>query len=149
MYFKFLHRSILSNLIYCCRLTESLFICSKLFELLSLAVALAELTWPTILSRRNLFRYGRYASLLMRVSFHLEASTYVYSRRLYSSCLSGCREVFLDFDPISVSKLNEKKICAPESLGSTLLSEIKLRNIVENARQVCKVYTILPFMHSI
>lgn len=76
----------------------------KLFELLSLAVALAELTWPTILNRRNLFR-----------------------------------EVFLDFDPISVSKLNEKKICAPESLGSTLLSEIKLRNIVENARQVCKI----------
>ncbi|KAJ8446578.1 hypothetical protein Cgig2_019731 [Carnegiea gigantea] len=77
---------------------------NKLFELLSLAVALAELTWPTILNKRNLFR-----------------------------------EVFLDFDPISVSKLNEKKICAPGSLGSTLLSEIKLRNIVENARQVCKI----------
>uniref|UniRef100_A0A7C9B0M1 DNA-3-methyladenine glycosylase I n=1 Tax=Opuntia streptacantha TaxID=393608 RepID=A0A7C9B0M1_OPUST len=77
---------------------------NKLFELLSLAVALAELTWPNILNKRNLFR-----------------------------------EVFLDFDPISVSKLNEKKICAPGSVGSTLLSEIKLRNIVENARQVCKI----------
>lgn len=76
----------------------------KLFELLSLSVALAELTWPTILNKRNLFR-----------------------------------EVFLDFDPISVSKLNEKKIGAPGTSGSTLLSEIKLRNIVENARQVCKI----------
>ncbi|CAO2813548.1 unnamed protein product [Amaranthus hypochondriacus] len=77
---------------------------NKLFELLSLSVALAELTWPTILSKRNIFR-----------------------------------EVFLNFDPISVSKLNEKKISGPGSPGSTLLSEIKLRNIVENARQVCKI----------
>jgi len=61
------------------------------------------------------------------------------SRCLFSGSLSCYREVFLDFDPISVSKLNEKKICAPGSVGSTLLSEIKLRNIVENARQVCKV----------
>lgn len=77
---------------------------SKLFELLSLAVALAELTWPTILNKRNIFR-----------------------------------EVFLNFNPMSVSKLNEKKIGAPGSPGSTLLSELKLRNIVENARVVCKI----------
>lgn len=77
---------------------------NKLFELLSLTVALAELTWPTILNKRNTFR-----------------------------------EVFLDFNPISVSKLNEKKIGAPGSPGSTLLSELKLRNIVENARVVSKI----------
>ncbi|XP_021717114.1 uncharacterized protein LOC110684975 isoform X2 [Chenopodium quinoa] len=77
---------------------------SKLFELLSLSSALAELAWPTILNKRNIFR-----------------------------------EVFLHFDPVSVSKLNEKKISGPGSPGSTLLSELKMRNIVENARQVCKV----------
>lgn len=77
---------------------------NKLFELLSFCVALAELTWPTILNKRNIFR-----------------------------------EVFLQFDPISVSKLNEKKISGQGSPGSTLLSELKVRNIVDNARQVCKI----------
>lgn len=76
----------------------------KLFELLSLSTALAELTWPVILSRRHLFR-----------------------------------EVFQDFDPISVSKLNEKKIGTPGSSASPLLSEVKLRGIVENARHTCKI----------
>ncbi|KAH9624445.1 hypothetical protein KSS87_003149 [Heliosperma pusillum] len=76
----------------------------KLFELLSLSVALAELPWPTILNKRSTFR-----------------------------------EVFLEFDPVPLSKFNEKKICGPGTLGSSLLSEMKLRNIVENARQVCKI----------
>ncbi|XP_050235003.1 uncharacterized protein LOC126683202 [Mercurialis annua] len=76
----------------------------KLFELLSLSGALAELTWPVILHKRNMFR-----------------------------------EVFFDFDPIAVSKLNDKKIAAPGSPASTLLSELKLRSITENARQICKV----------
>ncbi|XP_057473309.1 uncharacterized protein LOC130761769 [Actinidia eriantha] len=49
------------------------------------------------------------------------------------------REVFLDFGPIAVSKLNEKKTLAPGSAASTLLSELKLRAIIENARQMCKV----------
>ncbi|GAB2293667.1 hypothetical protein Dimus_027880 [Dionaea muscipula] len=77
---------------------------NKLFELLSLSGALAELPWPTLLGKRNTFR-----------------------------------EVFLDFDPIAVSKLNEKKIVAPGSLSHSLLSELKLRAIIENARQMCKV----------
>ncbi|KAJ4822837.1 hypothetical protein Tsubulata_026089 [Turnera subulata] len=76
----------------------------KLFELLSLSGALAELAWPVILSKRNLFR-----------------------------------EVFLDFDPIAVSKLSEKKIASTGSTASSLLSEIKLRSVIENARQMCKV----------
>ncbi|XP_021298396.1 uncharacterized protein LOC110427245 [Herrania umbratica] len=78
----------------------------KLFELLSLSGALAELTWPTILRKRHMFR-----------------------------------EIFLEFDPSSVSKLSEKKICAPGSLASSLLSlsEPKIRGIIENARQICKV----------
>ncbi|KAL3511972.1 hypothetical protein ACH5RR_024689 [Cinchona calisaya] len=76
----------------------------KLFELLSLSTSLAELTWPTILRKRNLFR-----------------------------------EIFQDFDPAAVSKLNEKKVAAPGSPASSLLSELKIRAIVENARQACKI----------
>uniref|UniRef100_A0A7N0V4J8 DNA-3-methyladenine glycosylase I n=2 Tax=Kalanchoe fedtschenkoi TaxID=63787 RepID=A0A7N0V4J8_KALFE len=76
----------------------------KLFELLVLCGALAELTWPAILSKRHVFR-----------------------------------EVFLDFDPIAVSKLNEKKLVAPGSTASSLLSELKLRSVVQNAAQIIKV----------
>ncbi|XP_064942162.1 uncharacterized protein LOC104000141 isoform X2 [Musa acuminata AAA Group] len=76
----------------------------KLFELLVLSGALAELTWPVILSKRHIFR-----------------------------------EVFLDFDPVAVSKLNEKKILVPGSTSSSLLSEPKLRAIIENARQILKI----------
>ncbi|QCE02167.1 uncharacterized protein LOC114166691 [Vigna unguiculata] len=76
----------------------------KLFELLSFSGALAELTWPTILNKRQLFR-----------------------------------EVFLDFDPSAVSRMNEKKIAAPGSPANSLLSELRLRSIIENARQMCKV----------
>ncbi|CAK9168852.1 unnamed protein product [Ilex paraguariensis] len=76
----------------------------KLFELLVLSGALAELTWPAILSRRHIFR-----------------------------------EVFADFDPITVAKLNEKKIVAAGSTASSLFSELKLRAVIENARQITKV----------
>ncbi|MBA0866161.1 hypothetical protein Goshw_018479 [Gossypium schwendimanii] len=78
----------------------------KLFELLSLSGALAELTWPTILSKRHLFR-----------------------------------DTFLEFDPRAVSKLSEKKIGAPGGPASSLLSELKIRGIIENARQICKAWT--------
>ncbi|KAB2027774.1 hypothetical protein ES319_D05G055500v1 [Gossypium barbadense] len=49
------------------------------------------------------------------------------------------REVFMDFDPVAVSKLNEKKLIAHGSVASSLLSELMLRAIVENARQISKV----------
>lgn len=52
------------------------------------------------------------------------------------------RDVFLNFDPIAVSKLNEKKIASPGSPASSLLPELKLRAIIENARIVCKVCTL-------
>ncbi|MBA0603318.1 hypothetical protein Gorai_003468 [Gossypium raimondii] len=45
----------------------------------------------------------------------------------------------MDFDPAAVSKLNEKKLIAPGSVSSSLLSELKLRAIIENARQISKV----------
>ncbi|CAL9088788.1 uncharacterized protein LOC103998430 isoform X1 [Musa acuminata AAA Group] len=76
----------------------------KLFELLVLSGALAELTWPVIIGKRHMFR-----------------------------------EVFLDFDPVAVSKLNEKKIVVPGNTASSLLSEPKLRAIIENARQILKI----------
>ncbi|KAH0916401.1 probable GMP synthase [glutamine-hydrolyzing] [Brassica rapa] len=45
------------------------------------------------------------------------------------------REVFMDFDPVAVSELNEKKVISAISL----LSEVKLRSILDNARQVRKI----------
>lgn len=51
-----------------------------------------------------------------------------------------CREAFADFDPVAVSKLNEKKMLAPGTTASSLLSDLKLRGIIENARQISKVY---------
>ncbi|KAF3517162.1 hypothetical protein DY000_02064345, partial [Brassica cretica] len=72
----------------------------KLFELLSLSGALAELSWKDILSKRQSFR-----------------------------------EAFMDFDPIAISELTNKKITSPDSL----LSEQKLRSILENANQVRKI----------
>ncbi|KAL3016324.1 hypothetical protein AAZX31_06G207100 [Glycine max] len=50
------------------------------------------------------------------------------------------REVFVDFEPVAVSKLNEKKIMTPGTIASSLLSEVKLRAIIENARQISKVF---------
>ncbi|CAH8356215.1 unnamed protein product [Eruca vesicaria subsp. sativa] len=76
----------------------------KLFELLSLSGALAELSWKDILSKRQLFR-----------------------------------EVFMDFDPIAISELTNKKITSPEIATTSLLSDQKLRSILENANQVRKI----------
>ncbi|OAY80654.1 putative GMP synthase (glutamine-hydrolyzing) [Ananas comosus] len=76
----------------------------KLFELLVLSGALAELTWPAILSKRHTFR-----------------------------------DVFMGFDPVEVAKLNEKKTVAPGSIASSLLSEPKLRAVIENACQILKI----------
>ncbi|XP_015696346.2 uncharacterized protein LOC102708088 [Oryza brachyantha] len=76
----------------------------KLFEMLVLSGALAEMTWPAILSKRETFR-----------------------------------EVFMDFDPLLVAKLSEKKILGPCSPARSLLSEHRLRIIIENAQEVVKV----------
>ncbi|KAK9275356.1 hypothetical protein L1049_022620 [Liquidambar formosana] len=58
------------------------------------------------------------------------------------------REVFADFDPVAVSNLNEKKIISPGSTASSLLSELKLRAIIENARQISKVdsHFLFPYI---
>ncbi|OVA04551.1 Methyladenine glycosylase [Macleaya cordata] len=76
----------------------------KLFELLVLSQALAELNWPTILNKRDAFR-----------------------------------KLFDNYDIASVAKFSEKKILALKSTGKTLLSEPKLRAVVDNAKQILKV----------
>ncbi|OIV99847.1 hypothetical protein TanjilG_26185 [Lupinus angustifolius] len=50
-----------------------------------------------------------------------------------------CREVFADFDLVAVSKFNERRTIASGTPASSLLSEVKLRAIIENARQISKV----------
>ncbi|CAN6482192.1 unnamed protein product [Victoria cruziana] len=76
----------------------------KLFELLSLSGALAELSWPSILSKRGTFR-----------------------------------ELFANFDPAFVSKFSERKITSIKTSNKIMLSELKLRSVVENAKQILKV----------
>ncbi|ONM55021.1 DNA glycosylase superfamily protein [Zea mays] len=76
----------------------------KLFEMLTLSGALAEMAWPAILSKRDTFR-----------------------------------EVFMNFDPLLVAELNEKKFLAPSSPASSLLSQHRLRVVIENARELLKV----------
>ncbi|GLU01351.1 hypothetical protein SLE2022_186630 [Rubroshorea leprosula] len=49
------------------------------------------------------------------------------------------RDVFANFDPAAVSKLNEKKLMAPGNTATSLLSELKLRAIIENAHHILKV----------
>nr|CAD1822923.1 unnamed protein product [Ananas comosus var. bracteatus] len=48
-------------------------------------------------------------------------------------------EVFMNFDPVLVSKLNEKKIMSPGIPTSFLLFETKLRHIIENEHEIVKV----------
>ncbi|KAI3792539.1 hypothetical protein L2E82_06421 [Cichorium intybus] len=58
---------------------------------------------------------------------------------LDSSTAKGhTREVFVDFDPLVVGKLNENKLVGPDSVASSLLSELKLQAILENARHISK-----------
>ncbi|XP_047325291.1 probable GMP synthase [glutamine-hydrolyzing] isoform X2 [Impatiens glandulifera] len=49
------------------------------------------------------------------------------------------RDIFLEFDPIVVSRLSEKKMLLQGSPVIVLLSELKVRSILENARQFCKI----------
>lgn len=49
------------------------------------------------------------------------------------------RKLFDNFDISSVSQFTEKKLLSLKVNGSLLLSEPKLRAIVENAKQMLKV----------
>ncbi|KAK3231562.1 hypothetical protein Dsin_003443 [Dipteronia sinensis] len=76
----------------------------KLFELLVFSQALGELSWPAILSKRDIFR-----------------------------------KLFDNFDISSIAQFTEKKLLSLKVNGSLLLSEPKLRAVVENAKQMLKV----------
>jgi DNA-3-methyladenine glycosylase I len=78
----------------------------KLFELLTLSQALAELTWPVILSKREEFR--------AMVDGFYDASLGEFTDK---------------------KKMNQ----LPNSNGTTLLSEKKMRAIITNAKQIRKV----------
>lgn len=69
-----------------------------------------------------------------------------YDNIIILLCIISYREVFMDFDPVLVSKLNEKKIVAPGSTAISLLSEPKLRAIIENAKQILKVCPCFAFL---
>lgn len=49
------------------------------------------------------------------------------------------RKLFDNFDPSSVAQFNEKKLLSLKINGNLILSEPKLRAIVENAKQMLKV----------
>jgi hypothetical protein len=57
------------------------------------------------------------------------------------------REIFMEFDPAAVSKINEKKLVAPGCVAHSLLSEQKLRAVLENARQILKVCSAYSIHH--
>ncbi|KAL8145068.1 uncharacterized protein LOC141706800 [Apium graveolens] len=76
----------------------------KLFELFVLSIALAEMTWPAILYKRDQFR-----------------------------------KHFDDFDPSTVARFSEEKLLSIKANCSTLLSEQKLRAVVDNANQLLKI----------
>ncbi|OIT30379.1 PREDICTED: uncharacterized protein LOC109210084 [Nicotiana attenuata] len=77
---------------------------TKLYELLALSQALAEMTWPAILNKRHIFR-----------------------------------KMFDNFDPSSLANVNEKKLRSLTESGKSLLSEPKIRAIIENAKQFQKI----------
>jgi DNA-3-methyladenine glycosylase I len=82
----------------------------KLFELLTLSQALAELTWPVILSKREEFR--------AMVDGFYDASLGEFTDK---------------------KKMNQ----LPNSNGTTLLSEQKMRAVITNAKQIRKVKWLL------
>jgi DNA-3-methyladenine glycosylase I len=49
------------------------------------------------------------------------------------------RKLFDQFDPSSIAQFTEKKLLSLKVNGNLLLSEPKLRAVVENAKQMLKV----------
>lgn len=54
-------------------------------------------------------------------------------------CGSFGRKLFDNFDPSSIAKFTDKKLLSLKASGGTLLSEPKLRAVIENANQMLKV----------
>lgn len=77
--------------------------------------------------------FGQEITCLLESCFHPCFLVFLFPEIFF------CREVFADFDPVAVSKYNEKMIISPGSMASSLLPELKLRAVIENARQISKV----------
>lgn len=101
-----------------------------LFELLTLSQALGELTWPSILSKREEFRYAA------------QNWNSVHSRAVRTMSTDGfslcTRDIFDGFNLALVSEFTEK-INLLRSNGILLLSEQKIRAVVTNAKHMQKV----------
>lgn len=109
---------------------------SKLFELLVFSQALAELNWPEILNKRNIFRYFSVLPLFT-CAFCKERSKSVLIF-LISHFDFHCRKLCDNFDPSSIAQFTEKKLSSLKVNGILLLSEPKLRAVVENAKLILK-----------
>lgn len=46
----------------------------------------------------------------------------------------------MGFDPLAVSNLNEKMLLMPGNTATSLLSVPKIRAIIDNSRQILKVF---------
>lgn len=53
--------------------------------------------------------------------------------------VSFCRKLFEEFDPSAIAQFTEKRMMSLRVNGCLILSEQKLRAIVENAKSVLKV----------
>lgn len=112
----------------------------KLFELLVFSQALAELTWPAILNKREIFRY--YCPHFLCSLKTLRRRAFFGMRLMFGYLFPFGRKLLENFDPSSIAQFNEKKLLSLKVNGNLLLSEPKLRAIVENAKQTLKVIEI-------
>lgn len=53
-----------------------------------------------------------------------------------------CRKLFEDFDPLAIAQFTEKRLMSLRVNGCLILSEQKLRAVVDNAKSVLKVGTV-------
>jgi DNA-3-methyladenine glycosylase I len=65
---------------------------------------------------------------------------------LIISYICHYRKLFENFDPSSIAQFTEKNLVTPKINGNPLLSEQKLRAIVENAKQLLKVTSKFFFL---
>lgn len=97
--------------------------------MLVFSMALAELSWPVILSAKDGFRYTSVAAS------HLVSVRFL----MFLVGLGLIRKLFVNFDPSSVAQFTDKKLASLKVNEKAVLSEPKLCAIVENAKQILKV----------
>eukprot|EP01018_Ginkgo_biloba_P023535 Gb_13653 [translate_table: standard] len=119
----------------------------KLFELLVLAGAQAELTRPTILNKRDAFREPSRAKLPRSLSPWFTKSDLsdhgIKTHLIRSVQEKGSYELpriaFADFDIATVAAFDEEKIMSLASSNETLQHEGKIRGVVDNAKCILEI----------